>query len=59
MYGFGKEIIFWYFYERFADFMGDFVHELGCEVMKMLRKEVVEFSYFLPIFEKLHAVGVA
>ena len=39
--------------------MGDFVHELGCEVMKMLRKGVVEFSYLLSIFEKLHAVGVA
>ena len=39
--------------------MGDLIHELGGEVVEMLREGVVEFGYLLPIFEKLHAVGVA
>ena len=59
MDGLGQEVILWYFYEGFADFMGDFVHELGGEVVEMLREGVVEFGYLLPIFEKLHAFGVA
>ena len=58
MYSFGKKIIFWYFYERFTNFMCDFVHELRCEIMEMLWEGMVKFSYLLSIFEKLYAVSV-
>ena len=54
MDGFGQELILRYFYEGFADLTGDFVHELGGEVVDMLREGAVEFGYLLPIFEKLH-----
>ena len=31
--------------------MGDFAHELGSEVVEMLREGEVAFSYLLPIFK--------